>query len=155
MSGMESAYLSRSLPRRLTDLRYRDSLVILDHTGKYVIAAFSSEPNWNHEELNVELMEAFKKANTHYRFAPDPNRRGEDVQAIPVGVSFGGGQQVRTGVMPVTLYAGAALTPVQVVGNLVYSCKENQATVADLVKVPAVKRIANFGNGKRAALLAR
>ncbi len=73
---------------------HREDLVILDYTGTYVVAAFSSEPAWNHDQLNSQLQDEFKKANDRYHFPADPNRRGEEVRAIPAGASFGGGQQV-------------------------------------------------------------
>ncbi len=70
--------------------------MILDHTGTYVVAVLAGRPNdatWE-DDVNKALQDEFEKARAEFHFSQEPNRRGDDVEAVSVGISFGGGQQV-------------------------------------------------------------
>ncbi|KAI0710970.1 hypothetical protein C8Q76DRAFT_624467 [Earliella scabrosa] len=71
-------------------------------------------------------MAAFDRANRAYQFPKEKNRRGDDVEAINCGISFGGGQTF--------------------VRNLGHEGGANDEVVGKLMRVAAVKRLAEYGS---------
>ena len=82
-----------------------------------------------------------------YKFNPKvtSHRRG-DYNAVSIGVSYGGGQQVR--MRDWHCASGPhALIPRRQIVKLLSHAKHNEDVVDAILSARAVKRVANFGSG--------
>ena len=129
----------------------RKTLLIVDKEGRIIAALVGQpdDPEWRYVIDNAtNIMQEVQQLGAAVDLFSDSSmdhRRGEFL-AIPVGVSFGGGQTVRASP---GLYEGfLVLNSPQVPGNLVHT-RAMRRLIQKIMQSRSIQRIAGFQSSKR------